>query len=329
MAQDRNHPKVEIDGNDGTGKSTLVELLSSYGIHAKDRGTLTKASDDNAVQPEADVCYILLDIPVDVCRERLEKAGKDLNERYHTEDDLIFYRDRFLEEAHRFKAHIITAASKRATLQAAIAAVTGRALHLGLPKGRLQQGVVTLMRAAGFYLQPEARKLSTLDHGVDAVLLKPRAIPQLVALGFLDVGFCGRDILQDSIYDDLHVLCDTGLNPVRLLAAATRADLLDAPPARPLVVATEFNHLADRWLTEKNLAHIILHAHGSTEAYAPRFADLVIDVVETGATLAQNQLTPVHEFGHSSTVFFCHKDQKDRPDIRALCDTIVQTKEAL
>ncbi len=56
--------RVEVDGNDGTGKSTLVELLARYGIVAADRGAMTAATDDRTVQPEPGVCYLLLDAPI-------------------------------------------------------------------------------------------------------------------------------------------------------------------------------------------------------------------------------------------------------------------------
>jgi len=136
------------------------------------------------------------------------------------------------------------------------------------------------------------------------------------------VGFTGRDILKDTVYEGLVELVDTKLNQVKIMAAAADEKILRSPPARPLVVATEFAFLADRWLSELGLAHVILHSHGSTEAYCPRFADLIVDVVETGDTLRANGLTPIHDFGPSSTVMITRQALTDRADVCALADTV-------
>lgn len=94
-----------IEGNDGTGKSTLVAKLRAWGYDAADRGIMTRMTDNPSLSPSDDEFYILLDAPVIICRERLKRAGKDLNERYHTIKDLTFYRDRFLDIAKQIGSH--------------------------------------------------------------------------------------------------------------------------------------------------------------------------------------------------------------------------------
>jgi thymidylate kinase len=91
--------RIVVDGNDGTGKSTLVKFLKENGYNVQDRGAPTKMTDDPTVQPDANDVYLILDAPVELCRERLQKAGKNLNEKYHTVEDLTYYRNRFLEVA--------------------------------------------------------------------------------------------------------------------------------------------------------------------------------------------------------------------------------------
>ncbi len=104
--------RVEIDGNDGTGKTTLVAALREAGVHVSDRGKMTLATDNPNLRPEESVIYILLDCPVRVSRARLEAAGKSLEEKYHTVQDLTFYRKRFLDVAELFRARIIDANQK-------------------------------------------------------------------------------------------------------------------------------------------------------------------------------------------------------------------------
>ncbi len=317
---------IEVDGNDGTGKSTLVRLMAEYGVESRDRGVMTRASDDTSIGPEEGTLYIVLDVPVETCRERLAAAGKDLDEQYHRVEDLTHYRQVFLDLVPRFGATLIRAEHPRRSLQAALAAVLGAKLQLGVPKGRLQEGVLGLLRQSGFALATRSRNYQLDCEELDALLLKPRSIPQLVALGFLDLGFCGRDILLDSIYENLVEVHDTGLNEIRLLAAARDSNLFESPPPRPLVVATEFPVLVDQWLSSLGISHIVLHTFGSTEAYAPRFADLVVDVVETGATLRANELVPIHDFGESSTVLIARRDDLERPDVRAFADSLREVK---
>lgn len=96
--------RLVIDGNDGTGKSTLVAMLQPlfHGVgNLHDRGIPTKMTDDSTVQPDDEELYLILDAPVEVSRERLACAGKDLDERYHTVKDLTHYRQRFREVAER------------------------------------------------------------------------------------------------------------------------------------------------------------------------------------------------------------------------------------
>lgn len=90
-----------VDGNDGTGKSTVVAWLRTLGYEVSDRGVPTKMTDDPTVHAKRGEIYLILDAPVEVSRARLEAAGKDLNEQYHTVQDLTHYRARFQDVAKR------------------------------------------------------------------------------------------------------------------------------------------------------------------------------------------------------------------------------------
>ncbi len=101
---------IILDGNDGTGKSTVFEKLHKLGYAVKDRGIPTKMTDDPALRPgdaERGELYLLLDVPVEVSRARLEAAGKDLTEKYHTVEDLTFYRKRYQEVAEVLRVDLI------------------------------------------------------------------------------------------------------------------------------------------------------------------------------------------------------------------------------
>lgn len=91
---------IVIDGNDGTGKTTVVKELAKRGIDASDRGIATKMTDNPEISDNGDTVFILV-APVSVCRERLARRGADLEERYHTEKDLRHYDRLFLGLSNR------------------------------------------------------------------------------------------------------------------------------------------------------------------------------------------------------------------------------------
>ncbi len=120
--------KIIIDGNDGTGKTTLVNSLRVLGYEVQDRGLLTKMTDGSQEAPDSDALYILLDAPVEVCRDRLREAGKDLNEPFHTSDDLNRYRQLFLESARKIPGCVIIDAvnGREAVLAIALVSISER-----------------------------------------------------------------------------------------------------------------------------------------------------------------------------------------------------------
>lgn len=93
--------KIIVDGNDGTGKSTLVSRLLGAGYTVADRGLPTKMTDQDTLTENSDEFYLILDASVSTSRHRLQLAGRNLNEKYHTVEDLTHYRRRFLEVAAR------------------------------------------------------------------------------------------------------------------------------------------------------------------------------------------------------------------------------------
>ncbi|MFO0555687.1 MAG: non-canonical purine NTP pyrophosphatase [Polyangiaceae bacterium] len=114
-----------VDGNDGTGKSTLVAKLRDLGFRVKDRGAPTKMTDDPIHPITPGELYVILDAPVEVSEARLLQAGKSLEERYHTRADLTHYRARFLEVARAIPGSLLVDASgtPEATFSRALSAI--------------------------------------------------------------------------------------------------------------------------------------------------------------------------------------------------------------
>lgn len=196
------------------------------------------------------------------------------------------------------------------------AAPAAAALRLALPKGRMQDGVFCLLADAGVPVTVGARGYRpTVDlPEVTAKLLKPQNIVEMLDLGTRDLGFAGADWVAEKDADLVEVL-DCGLNPVRIVAAVPE----DAawPPARPIVVASEYERLTKRWLEAEGIDARFLRTYGATEVFAPEDADCIIDNTATGSTLAANRLRIVDELLRSSTRLYASRQAWATPGKRA------------
>ena len=90
-------------------------------------------------------------------------------------------------------------------------------------------------------------------------------------------------------------LLDTGLDPVRIIAAAPVGLDLEKDQGRALVVASEYERLSRAWIARRGLRANFLRSYGATEVFPPEDADCIVDNTATGATLAMNGLAIVDE----------------------------------
>lgn len=183
------------------------------------------------------------------------------------------------------------------------------ALHLALPKGRMNQGVLALLADAGIKVSVSDRgyRPQVSLAGIQAKLLKPQNILEMLALGTRDAGFAGADWVAELGTDVVEVM-DTQLDVVRVVAAAPR-QLLEGGklPARPLVVVSEYVRLAQQWIARRGMGDKFVRSYGATEVFPPEDADVIIDVTATGATLEANGLVIVEDVLSSSTRLFASR----------------------
>ncbi len=198
-------------------------------------------------------------------------------------------------------------------------------LRLALPKGRMEQGVLTLLGDAGIGIQPSARgyrpEVSLPD--TEAKTLKPQNIVEMLMLGSRDLGFAGADWVAE-LEAELVELLDTGLDPVRVVAAAPAALLVDGRlPARTLVVASEYERLTRRWIAGRDISAEFVRSYGATEVFPPEDADVIVDNTATGATLEANGLAVVDEVMPSSTRLYANPRALDDPARRRRIDDLL------
>src|SRR5437764_722570 len=167
-------------------------------------------------------------------------------------------------------------------------------LRLALPKGRMEQAVLTLLGDAGIRIRPGARgyRPEVSLPGTEAKILKPQNIVEMLSLGSRDLGFAGADWVAELEANVVELL-DTGLDPVQVVAAAPQ-DLLEngALPARPLVVASEYERLAHRWIAARGLSAEFVRSYGATEVFPPADADVIVDNTASPATGPVSRIDP-------------------------------------
>lgn len=198
-------------------------------------------------------------------------------------------------------------------------------LRLALPKGRMQAGVFALLAEAGVKIKVDERgyRPSVSLDGYDAKILKPQNIVDMLHLGSRDVGFAGADWVAELGVDVVELL-DTGLDPVRVVAAVPRDLLVDgALPARHYTVASEYERLTRAWIADKGLDATFVRSYGATEVFPPEDADLIVDNTATGSTLRANGLQIIDDVMRSSTRLFANPRALDDPAKRDALDHLV------
>ena len=198
-------------------------------------------------------------------------------------------------------------------------------IRLALPKGRMQEGVLALFADARIRVRVGARGYRpTLSlPGYDTKLLKPQNIVEMLHVGSRDVGFAGADWVAELGAEVVELL-DTGLDPVRVIAAAPEALLLEGRlPARKLIVVSEYERLADEWIARTGLDAVRIRSFGATEAFPPDDADVIVDNTATGSTLKAHGLAILDELMRSSTRLYANPHALERPAVREGVDRLV------
>lgn len=166
-------------------------------------------------------------------------------------------------------------------------------LNVALPKGRLGEKVYAMFEKAGFEcpeIKEPGRKLIFENEkaGVRYFWVKPSDAAIYVERGAADIGVAGKDILLEY-KPDVYELADLNIGKCKM-AVAAKADFCDNPQ-KTLRVATKFTNIAKTYYASIGRNIDIIHLNGSIEI-APilGLSDVIVDIVETGTTLKENNL---------------------------------------
>ncbi len=166
-------------------------------------------------------------------------------------------------------------------------------INIALPKGRLGEKVYSLLAKIGYACQDyssDSRKLVFKDNDgkVCYFWVKPSDVGVYVQLGAADVGVIGKDIL-DEYQPDVYELADLNIGKCSMCVAAKK-DWCD-DTALPLRVATKFVNTAEKYFISEGREIELIKLNGSIElAPVLGISDVIVDIVETGTTLKENDL---------------------------------------
>ncbi|MBR3932482.1 MAG: ATP phosphoribosyltransferase [Clostridia bacterium] len=170
-----------------------------------------------------------------------------------------------------------------------------KTVNIALPKGRLGEKVYKMLENAGYAcadIKENDRRLifESSDGSVRYFWVKPSDVAIYVERGAADIGIAGKDILLEYS-PDVYELLDLGIGVCRM-AVAAKNDFRDNIE-KTLRVATKFPNIASAYYEKKGRDIDIIKLNGSIEL-APilGLSDVIVDIVETGTTLKENDLEP-------------------------------------
>ena len=191
-------------------------------------------------------------------------------------------------------------------------------LRFVLPKGSLERPTFQLFEDADLFVSRAsdvAYRASIDDPRVDAVaILRPQEIPRYVADGLFDVGITGRDWIEETSSDVVTLTemrySKTTARPIRVVLAVAEDAGYERVEDLPsgVRVHTEYPELTRRYLESRGVEAEITLSYGATEAKVPEIADAVVEITETGRSLAAAGLAVLDTVLVSYTELIANRD---------------------
>lgn len=169
-------------------------------------------------------------------------------------------------------------------------------INIALPKGRLLKKVYDLFKKIGYEnkeLLEDNRKLVFENKGIRYLIVKPSDVGIYVEKGVADIGIVGKDILLENSHD-IYELLDLKFGKCKICMASIKDYKEDIE--RRLRVSTKYINVSKKYFDSINRDVEIIKLNGSVEL-APilNLSDVIIDIVETGSTLKENNLIVIKD----------------------------------
>ncbi len=202
-------------------------------------------------------------------------------------------------------------------------------LRIGVPsKGRLAEISTELLLEAGLRFRRQDRSLfaRVKEMPIDITFLRTDDIPVLCAEGAIDLGITGADLVAESGAELIERL-NLGVGNCRLAVCVPVEGGIDSPKQlSDKRIASSFPNVTQSYLSKHGVTAHTVKLTGSVEVMiALGIADAIVDLVETGSTLAANRLRILDEIGSYETVLIQNPNTK----YDALCDRVVRRLEGV
>ena len=170
-------------------------------------------------------------------------------------------------------------------------------LIIACPKGRLEEKVVKFLSDRGLrieeaFFKDSVRKLTfdTNLHEIKVIKLKPSDIRSYIMLGAADIGFVGYDEILENSSQNIVLLKKTKIGKCRISIASNKKKI-NFSEKKIFKVATKFKNISENYFKDLNIQTETIKLNGSIElAVKYGIADFILDLVQSGKTLKDNQL---------------------------------------
>ena len=176
-------------------------------------------------------------------------------------------------------------------------------LVLALPKGRILDDAVPLMRRAGIALEPafddpgeRQLRFRTDQDGLDVIRVRSRDVPTFVAFGAAHLGITGADDLMEFDYPEIYAPLDLRIGRCRLVVAGPGEDAGRDDPQRwsRVRIATKYPEITRRYFAARGVQAECIKLNGAVElAPSMGLSRQIVDLVQTGSTLKANGLVEI------------------------------------
>ena len=202
-------------------------------------------------------------------------------------------------------------------------------LRIGIPsKGRLAEAAAQLLNEAGLAFRRQERSLfaRVRDMPIEITFLRTDDVPVLCAEGAIDLGITGGDLVEEAAVE-LKSRLALGIGSCRLAMCVPDDSNIKSPSQLAgRRIATSFPNITRAYLAKHGVTGHVVELTGSVEVMiALDVADAIVDLVETGSTLAANRLSILDELGRYESVLVQNPATKHGP----LCDRVVRRLEGV
>ncbi|MFQ7318582.1 MAG: ATP phosphoribosyltransferase [Massilimicrobiota timonensis] len=184
-------------------------------------------------------------------------------------------------------------------------------IKIAITKGRIEKQVCQLLAEKGFDMDPIIHKdrelmIETSD-GLSMIFAKANDVLTFLEHGIVDIGFVGKDTLEDSDFQDYYEMLDLNIGKC-YFALAAYPEYRDKIFKRRQRIASKYTKVAKDYFHQKQQDVEIIKLEGSVElGPVVGLSDAIVDIVETGSTLKANGLEIIEKISDVSTKMIVNK----------------------